>query len=102
MAAQILGRRPIGRDDYAEAFNLERIDLISEIPDAATMLKLGSNIVGPRDGLYILDDGGTFRIYVQEHGVELEAVGGLSFDRARDTVVDRVIQIQGLPFEPPG
>ena len=102
MAAEILGRRPTGSIDYAAAFNLERVDLISEIPDSDALLALGANVVGPRDGLYILDDGTTYRVYVQERGIEMDARAGLGFDEARDAAIDRVIQIQGLPFSPEG
>jgi len=102
MAAEILGRRPIGSADYSEALNLERIDLISEIPDARAMLALGNNVAGPRDGLYVLDDGSSYRVYVQVRGIEMNAIGDIGFDQARDAVVDRIIQLQGLPFEPEG
>ena len=102
MASQILGRRASGAGDYEEAFNLEWVDLISEIPDVDSMLALGRNIVGPRDGLYILRDGDTFRIYLQEKGEDYHEVNGADFDEARDTVIHRLIQLQGLPFIPPG
>ncbi len=102
MAADILGRRPMGTSDYAEAFNLERIDLISEIPNGSALLALGTNVPGPRDGLYVLDDEGSYRVYLQERGIELNAVGGADFERAREAAVDRIIQLQGLPFEPEG
>ena len=102
MAAQILGRRPIGSADYELAFNLERIDLISEIPDVVTLMALGTNVVGPKDGLYILDDGGSYRVYLQERGIEAQPESGLSFDEARNAAIDRIIWSQGLPFEPWG
>ncbi len=102
MAAAILGRRPVGADDYALAFNVERIDLLSEIPDVAALLALGHNRVGPKDGLYILEEEGSFRVYLQERGIESEPVSGLAFEEARDEVIDRVIWAQGLPYEPGG
>jgi hypothetical protein len=102
MASQILGRRATGANDFAEAFNLEWVDLISEIPDADAMMALGRNIVGPRDGLYVLRDGAGFRIYLQEKGEDFYEVTGVDFERARDEVIHRLIQLQGLPFIPPG
>jgi hypothetical protein len=102
MASQILGRRAGGAADYEEAFNLEWVDIISEIPTATEMLALGRNVVGPRDGLYILDDGDTFRVYLQEKGIEFYALRGAGFEEARDAVIRRLIQIQGLPYLPPG
>ena len=102
MASQILGRRASGAGDFEEAFNLEWVDLVSEIPDQDAMMALGTNIVGPRDGLYILRDGGTFRVYLQEKGEDFYEVTGADFEEARDTVIRRLIQLQGLPFIPPG
>jgi hypothetical protein len=103
LAEAILGRRATSSDDYAAAFNLERIDLIAAIPDRASLLALGRNIAGPRDGLYVIADAeDQFRVYVQEHGVVRNPVDDASFDEARDAAIDRVILLQGLPFEPPG
>ena len=102
VASTILQRRATSQADFLEAFNLERIDLISEIPDREALLALGRNIVGPRDDLYILDDGDSFRVYLQERGETYSQVVGASFDQARDAVIDRVITLQGLPFTPPG
>jgi hypothetical protein len=102
MASQILGRRAAGAGDFEEAFNLEWVDLISEIPDPDTMMALGRNIVGPNDGLYILRDGETFRVYLQEKGEDFYEIKGADFEEARDTVIRRLIQLQGLPFVPPG
>jgi hypothetical protein len=102
LASRILGRRAAGRADYEEAFNLEWIDLISEIPDPEAMMALGRNIVGPRDGLYVLRDGDAFRVYLQEKGHDYYALAGAGFEEARDAVVHRLIQLQGLPYTPPG
>lgn len=102
LASRILGRRATSAADFAEAFNLERIDLIAEIPNPAALLALGKNIVGPRDGLYVLDDGGTYRVYLQEKGEAFSEVAGASFDQARDAVIDRLLQLGGLPFRPQG
>lgn len=103
MASRVLGRRATGAADFEEAFNLEWIDLISEIPDDEALLALGRNIVGPKDGLYILRDGDRFRVYVQEKGAEDQyELTGARFDEARDEAIHRLIQLQGLPFTPPG
>jgi hypothetical protein len=102
MASRVLGRRATGAADYEEAFNLEWIDLISEIPDDDALLALGRNIVGPKDGLYILRDGDSFRVYIQEKGEDNDPVSDASFDEARDAAIHRLIQLQGLPYTPPG
>ncbi|MCP4304030.1 MAG: hypothetical protein GY926_14025 [bacterium] len=102
MASQILGRRASGRADFEDAFNLEWVDIITEIPDSDALLVLGRNIVGPKDGLYILRDGATYRVYLQEKGENLLQVRGADFDEARDAAIHRLIQLQGLPFVPPG
>ena len=102
MAAEILGRRPNSAADYEEAFTLEWVDLISEIRGPDALLALGHNRVGPKDGLYVLDDEGTYRVYVQERGIASHAVAGATFDEARDAVIDNLIMLQGLPYRPPG
>jgi hypothetical protein len=102
MANKVLGRRATGTADFEDAFNLEWIDLVSEIPDHDALLALGRNIVGPKDGLYILRDGDRFRVYLQERGEDLHQVNNASFDEARDAAIHRLIQLQGLPFIPPG
>ncbi|MDJ0664861.1 MAG: hypothetical protein QNJ75_09890 [Acidimicrobiia bacterium] len=102
MASRVLGRRATGASDFEEAFNLEWVDLISEIPDTDSLLALGRNRVGPRDGLYILHDGNTFRVYIQEKGEDTYQVSGASFEEARDAAIHRLIQLQGMPYTPPG
>ncbi len=102
MASRVLGRRATGAADYEEAFNLEWIDLISEIPDEDSLLALGRNIVGPKDGLYILRDGSQFRVYIQEKGEDNYQLSGIGFEEARDAVIHRLIQLQGMPYTPPG
>lgn len=102
LASQILGRRATGAGDYAEAFNLEWVDIISEIPTPVEMLALGRNIVGPRDGLYVLDDGCSYRVYLQEKGISFQELSDAGFEEARDAVIHLLIQIQGLPYTPPG
>ena len=102
MASRVLGRRATGAADYEEAFNLEWIDLISEIPDDDALLALGRNIVGPKDGLYILRLGDRFRVYIQEKGEDNYQLTGIGFEEARDAVIHRLIQLQGMPYTPPG
>jgi hypothetical protein len=102
MASRVLGRRATNAPDFEEAFNLEWVDLISEIPTPDALLALGRNIVGPKDGLYVLRDGETFRVYLQEQGETRYEVGGAGFEQARDAAVHRLIQLQGMPYTPPG
>lgn len=102
MASSILGRRATSTADFEEAFTLEHVDLVAEISTSEAMMALGRNIVGPRDGLYVLDDEGSYRVYIQERGIALEEQRGLTFARARDAVIDRLLRLGGLPFVPPG
>lgn len=102
VASQALGRRAVTAADFAEAFTLEMMDLQAEIPDKAALLALGQNIVGPRDGIYVLDDGETFRVYLQERGETYEGSGRVDFETARNKVIALLIQLDGLPFTPPG
>jgi hypothetical protein len=98
LASQIIGHRASTAADFAEALTLERIDVLSEIPDAAALLSLGMNRVGPRDGLYVLRSGNGFRVYLQEGGVPHRERDGLSFDEARDAVIDELVMLNGIPF----
>ena len=102
LASRILGRRVTTAADFEEAFNLERIDLIAEVATPEALLALGRNVIGPRDGLYVLDDGSSYRVYVQEHGMTTNGVAGVDFDRARDVLIDSLLVLGGLPFRPPG
>ena len=99
MASSILGRQASSSADFAEAFTLERIDLIAEIPTPGALVSLGRNRPGPRDGLYIMEDADGFRVYVQERGIPFDEESGLSFDEAREGVIDRVIRLQGVPLQ---
>jgi len=101
MASEVLGRRATNAADFAEAFNVERIDLVAAIPNVEEMLRLGRNIVGPRDGLYILEDDGSYRVYVQESGESASETRG-DFDTAREAVVDALIKLGGIPYVPAG
>ena len=98
MASQILGHRATTATDFAEAFTLERVDIISEIPDRETLVALGLNRVGPRDGIYVLEDPDGFRVYAQERGIPVRERSALSFDEARDTVIDELVLLNGIPF----
>ena len=98
LASQILGHRATTAADFAEAFTLERVDIISEIPDRETLLPLGLNRVGPRDGIYILEDPDGFRVYAQERGIPVRERAGLSFDEARAAVIDELVLLNGIPF----
>ena len=101
LASEILGRRATNAADFSAAFNVEHIDLIAAIPDEEGLLALGRNIVGPRDGLYILRDDGTYRVYTQEKGEARAEIRG-DFDAAREAAVDALIQLGGLPYVPAG
>ncbi len=98
-ASQILGRRASTAADFAEAFTLERVDMIAEIDGVVTLLALGRNRSGPRDGLYIIEEADGFRIYVQEQGIPQNERSGLSFDEARDAVIDRIVMLNGIPYQ---
>lgn len=98
MASSVLGRRATTAADFSDAFTLERVDMISEIPDRETLLDLGINRVGPRDGLYILDDETGYRVYVQERGIPLREQQNLQFDDARTAVIDELVLLNGIPF----
>lgn len=98
MASAVLGRRATTAADFAEAFTLERVDIVSEIPDHDALLSLALNRVGPRDGLYVLDDQRGYRVYMQERGMALRERFDLPFDVARDAVVDELVLLNGIPF----
>ena len=101
-ASTVLGRHARTADDFSEAFTLELVDLIAAIPNPEAMLALGRNRVGPRDGLYVLDDGGSYRVYVQERGETFYAHRDLDFDTARTVVIEQLVRLNGIPFTPPG
>jgi hypothetical protein len=99
MASRILGRRASTAADFEEAFTLERVDMIAEIDSVDALLALGRNRAGPRDGLHVLEGDDGFRVYIQERGIPQNERSGLSFDEARDVVVDRVLLLNGIPFQ---
>jgi hypothetical protein len=98
LASQILGHRATTAADFAEAFTLERVDVISEIPDRGALLALGLNRVGPRDGIYVFEDPNGFRVYAQELGIPVRERTGLSFGEAQDAVIDELVLLNGIPF----
>jgi hypothetical protein len=99
MASRILERRASTAADFEEAFNLERVDMIAEIDTVDALLALGWNRAGPRDGLYVLEDDTGFEVYIQERGIPQNERSGLSFDEARDEVIDRIVLLNGIPFQ---
>lgn len=99
MADAILDRRATSTADFAEAFTLERVDVIAELDTPEALLAVGHNRVGPRDGLYILEDADGYRVYIQERGIPHQELSGLSFDEAREAVIDRALWLNGIPFE---
>ena len=102
MASEILGRRASTAEDFREALNVELVDILSELRTADRLLALGRNVVGPRDGLYVLDDGDTYRVYLQERGEIVTGVGDADFDTAVEVAIDILIKLTGIPSTPPG
>jgi hypothetical protein len=98
LASQILGHRATTAAEFSQAFTLERVDIISEIPDRDALLGLSLSRVGPLDGLYVLQDPDGFRVYAQERGIPVRERSGLSFDGARDAVIDELVLLNGIPF----
>lgn len=94
----MLGRQATTGADFREAFTVERIDLIAEIPTRASLLALGRNKAGPKNGLYILDHQEGFTVYQQHNGEPYEVFSGLDFERARDAAIDCVVMLNGIPF----
>lgn len=99
MASTILDRRASTAADFAEAFTLERVDMIAEIDSVDSLRALGTNRAGPRDGLYVIEGDSGFQVYIQERGIPQNPRSGLSFDEARDAVIDRVLLLNGIPFQ---
>ena len=72
---------------------------VAEIDGVATLLALGHNRSGPRDGLYIIEEADGFRVYTQEGGIAQSERSGMSFDEARDAVIDRLVMLNGIPYQ---
>jgi len=99
MASTILDRRASTAADFAEAFTLERVDMVAEIDTVDVLLAFGRNRAGPRDGLYVIDGADGFQVYLQERGIPQNPRSQLSFDEARDAVIDRILLLNGIPFQ---
>lgn len=98
LASEILGRRAANAADFAEAFTVERIDVIAEIGDEEQLLALGRNVAGPADGFYVMPDEHGYRMYIQERGIPHYEARGLDLDGARNAAVDRLLMMNGIPF----
>ena len=98
IASRMLGRQATMGEDFAEALTVERIDLVAEIPDEETLLSLGRNVAGPKNGLYVLERPDGFTVYVQHSGEPYEVFAGLSFDEARDAAIDCLVMMNGIPY----
>jgi hypothetical protein len=98
MASQMLGRQATTGADFAEALTLERIDLIAQIPDDEALLSLARNIAGPKNGLYVLKHADGYVVYQQHNGEPYEVFGNLDFEAARNTAIDCLVMLNGIPF----
>jgi hypothetical protein len=98
MASSILGRQATTGSDFAEALTVERIDIITEIPDEDALMALGRNHAGPKNGLYVLRHADGFSVYQQHNGEPYEMFSGLDFDAARDVAVDCLVMMNWIPF----
>ena len=98
MAAELLGRHPSTGADFREALTVERLDLISEIPDHETLMGLGRNLASPKNGLYILDRPQGYTVYHQHAGEPYEVFSDLTFDEARNHAIDSLVMLNGIPF----
>jgi hypothetical protein len=98
MASEILGRRATTGSDFREAFTVERIDLISEIPDVNALKALGRPVAGPKNGLYVISSGESFTVYQQHNGEPYEIFDNLDFEHARDAAIDCLVMLNGIPF----
>jgi hypothetical protein len=98
LASDLLGRHATTGTDFATAFTLERIDLISEIPDHDALMALGANMAGPRNGLYVLERPDGYTVYQQHNGEPYEVFTDLTFDEARDRAIDCLVMLNGIPF----
>lgn len=98
LASDLLGRHATTGADFAKALTLERIDLISEIADHDALMALGTNMAGPRNGLYVLERPGGYTVYQQHNGEPYEVFADLTFDEARDRAIDCLVMLNGIPF----
>jgi hypothetical protein len=98
MASKLLGRQATTGTDFSQALTVERIDLVAEIPDAETLLSLGRNVTGPKNGLYVLERPDGFTVYLQHNGQPYEVFSGLPFNDARDVAIDCLVMMNGIPY----
>ncbi len=98
IASKMLGRQATTGPDFEQALTVERIDLIAEIPNSETLVSLGRNVVGPKNGLYVLERQDGFTVYLQHNGEPYEVFSGMSFDDARDVAVDCLVMMNGIPY----
>lgn len=98
MASTMLGYHATTGKDFAQALTVERIDILSEIPDAEALMELGFTVPGPKNGLYILDRGDGYTVYQQHNGEPYEIFDDLNFDQARNAAIDCIVMMNGIPF----
>ncbi len=98
IASQMLGRQATTGTDFAEALSVERIDLVAEVPDHESLMALGRNHAGPKNGLYVLVHPDGYTVYQQHAGEPYEILSGLDFDAARDAAIDCLVMLNGIPY----
>ena len=98
VASEMLGRQATTGSDFRAALTVERIDIVAEIPDHESLMALGRNVAGPRNGLYILDRADGYTVYHQHNGVPFEVHAGMTFDEARDAAIDSIVMLNGIPY----
>lgn len=98
MASKLLGRQATTGTDFSQALTVERIDLVAEIPDAETLLSLGRNVAGPKNGLYVLERQDGFTVYLQHNGQPYEIFSEMPFSDARDVAIDCLVMMNGIPY----
>lgn len=98
VASEMLGRQATTGADFREALTVERLDLISEIPDHFALMALGRNVAGPKNDLYVLDRETGYTVYVQHGGEPYEVFEDCTFDQARNHAVDSLVMLNGIPF----
>jgi hypothetical protein len=98
IASAMLGRQATTGGDFREALTVERIDLVSEIPDADALKSLGRPVAGPKNGLYVIERESGYTVYQQHGGEPYEVFDDLDFNGARDTAIDCMVMMNGIPF----
>ncbi|MEN8041438.1 MAG: hypothetical protein ABFR95_08035 [Actinomycetota bacterium] len=98
MASHMLGRQATTGSDFAQALTVERIDIVAQIPDRDSLMSLGRNHAGPKNGLYVLDHPDGYTVYQQHNGEPYEVFSALDFDAARDAAIDCLVMLNGIPF----